>query len=385
MLDVIEFSEFLLRFRTIVQSIFLFLSIILTMPSAFAAELEFHDISAFLSVSAAQEDCPICLENLKPVGAPLFTTACCGKQFHFDCLSRINGFQNRSAICPLCRQGIFGRAAPKEPVRSPLQMSHSEFLEALSNITVESLLGTFVQVRDVSFLMGSPANESGRYDGETQHRVILSPFEVAEAAVTQRAYVFVMGMNPSRFKESTDCPENWMSFETSPGRWVNACADHPVEKVSWNDAQEFIQRLNQVFGATGGSPFRLPTEAQQEYAFRGGTSTAFISGETDRELEEYLWYDRNSGQKTHPVKSRRANAFGIYRSSVWEWGNDWHGVYPRSHSTSVTDPVGPASGLRRVARGGSWHSEARNCRSAFRSSGIPGYRYEFVGFRLVRQ
>jgi formylglycine-generating enzyme required for sulfatase activity len=235
-----------------------------------------------------------------------------------------------------------------------------------------------------TFQMGSPENEVGRRLNERRHQVTLSPFEIMDAAVTQKTYALIMGSNPSRFQNREDCQgEDGQSDYAElkiEGRIVKVCADHPVEQVSWNDSQQFIKKLNDGLEGSG-YRFKLPTEAQYEYAFRGGTTTAFVSGENESGLGDYVWYTENSGDCTHSVRSKRPNAYGIYRSSVWEWALDWFEEYP---SGQVTDPTGPLPGTLRVVRGCSWRDIAGACRSAWRLNHFPGNTFNDVGFRLSR-
>ena len=158
---------------------------------------------------------------------------------------------------------------------------------------------------------------------------------------------------------------------------VAMCPNNPVERVSWNDAQTFIGKLN---GQEGQYTYRLPTEAEWEYAARAGSTGPYsVSGA----VEGFGWYRANSGGKTHPVAQLKPNRLGLYdvHGNVWEWVADWYGVYP---SSDVTDPTGPASGSDRVIRGGGWYGGAQNLRSASRFSIGPVYRLSDVGFRLVR-
>jgi formylglycine-generating enzyme required for sulfatase activity len=144
---------------------------------------------------------------------------------------------------------------------------------------------------------------------------------------------------------------------------------------------EFIRRLT----AKGESAiYRLPTEAEWEYACRAGSTTAYSFGDDPRLLDEYGWSRANSGDQTHPVGQRKPNAWGLYdmHGNVWEWVQDWFERYsPRPRP--VTDPRGPSSGSARVIRGGSWDSGARSCRSAYRFDGAPSYRNDYLGFRLL--
>lgn len=228
---------------------------------------------------------------------------------------------------------------------------------------------TFISIPSGDFMMGSHADEPGRGNDEVWHRVIISkPFYIQTTEVTQRQWQNVMGKNPSHFKDCGD--------------------DCPVEVVSWNQAQEFIKRLNQVEGT---DKYRLPTEAEWEYAGRAGNTTPFYTGNcisTDQAN-----YDGNkpisccpSGKykkSTGKVGSLPPNPWGLYNmyGNVWEWCQDWKGAYPAGQ---VTDPKGPASGKGRVLRGGSWLDDARNLRSARRFSYSPDFRDYDIGFRVVR-
>jgi len=243
----------------------------------------------------------------------------------------------------------------------------------------------FVYLPPGTFIMGSPPNESERDADENQHRVILTKgFYMQTTEVTQGQWKAVMRSNPSYFK--------------------NCENDCPVEKVSWNYAIEFIRRLNQ---REGKNTYRLPTEAEWEYACRAGSSAAFSNGDIserkcgyDPNLDAVGWYCGNSDVTyrgcydarkdggagcagTHPVARKQPNAWGLYdmHGSVWEWCQDWKGDYP---SGSTTDPIGPSSGSYRVVRGGSWGNEAVYCRSANRFGNSPEKGGNDLGFRLVR-
>jgi RNA polymerase sigma factor (sigma-70 family) len=204
---------------------------------------------------------------------------------------------------------------------------------------------------------------------EVQHQVTLTQgFWLADSACTQALWQAITGSNPANFKDS---PQN------------------PVEQVSWDDCQQFLSKLN---GRVSGGGFRLPSEAQWEYACRAGTTTAFSFGSTI--TPEQVNYDGNfpfAGaakglyrQKTVPVKSLPPNGWGLYEmhGNVWQWCNDWYGDFSGS---AERDPAGPSSGSGRVYRGGSWSSGARNCRSAVRGWLTPDYRYSRLGFRIAAQ
>ena len=219
----------------------------------------------------------------------------------------------------------------------------------------------FVLIEPGTFEMGSPAGEAGREDGETLHRVTLRhPYYLGKYEVTQGQWEAVMGENPSWF---SDC-----------GR---TC---PVELVLWEEVQAFIAELNRREGV---SVYRLPTEAEWEYAARGGRkSRGYIYAGSDT-LNAVGWYDDNSGGQSRSVGQKGPNELGLYDMSgnVWEWVQDWYGDYPRG---SVTDPRGPSSGPSRVIRGGSWNYGVRECRVAIRGMPVSGYRLGNLGFRLAR-
>ncbi len=236
-----------------------------------------------------------------------------------------------------------------------------------------SRVNNFVKIPAGTFMMGSPTTESGRDSDEgPQHQVTISKgFELQATEVTQGQWVAVMGSNPSDFKSPQDCPGEHVE---SGG--VRMCPNNPVQQVSWNMAQEFIQKLN---SRGDGYRYRLPTEAEWEYAARGGTTGPYAG-----DLEAMAWYDQNSGGMTHPVAKKQANAWGLYdmHGNVWEWTADW---YASSYSSgAVTDPTGPSTGSNRVVRGGGWDYGARFCRSAFRHNLSPDDRGGNLGFRLLR-
>jgi formylglycine-generating enzyme required for sulfatase activity len=222
-----------------------------------------------------------------------------------------------------------------------------------------------------SFTIGSPSNESDRESDETQHQVVLTKaFYCGKFEVTQGQWQQVMGSNPSDFQ--------------------NAGADAPVESVSWDDCQTFVKTLCQLEGVPEGT-YRLPTEAEWEYACRAGTQTPFAYGDDlDSTMANFDGnYPYGSGRKgqyrqtTVAAESFRPNAWGLYdmHGNVWEWCQDWYGPYP---SGSVTDPLGPRFGEDRVGRGGSWFHDAKHCQSAYRGYNSPGFRNGVLGLRLAR-
>ena len=248
---------------------------------------------------------------------------------------------------------------------------------------LESELGTFVSLPGGDFQMGSPPNEASRRPDEAQHKVTLSPFDIMDAAVTQLSYILVTGKNPSKHKERKYCPETFREIEMD-GQMIPACPDHPVEAISWKDTQLFIEMMNQKY-AESGYVFNLPTEAQFEYALRGGTQTAFVSG-AEADMGNFAWYDANStgpsgDKQTHPVKSKQANLFKIYNSSVYELTKD---KYKEHTAAPAIDPQGPIEGTERVIKGNPFDSKVLNMRSAFRYKIDEINLYSNLGFRIIR-
>lgn len=209
-----------------------------------------------------------------------------------------------------------------------------------------------------SFTMGG--NE---YDHEKpEHGVSIMSFALGKTEVTQGQWRSVMGSNPSHFQDCGD-----------------AC---PVERVSWNDVQDYIKRLN----AKTGQRYRLPSEAEWEYAARGGTTTKWHHGDGETALGEYAWYDANSGDKTHAVAQKRANSFGLFdmHGNAWEWVEDcFHDNYSGAPSDGSAWTTGCNGETRRVLRGGSWFFDPAGLRSARRHGAPPGDQSSLAGFRLA--
>ena len=228
--------------------------------------------------------------------------------------------------------------------------------------TVKGVEFKMIKVEGGTFNMGA-TSEQTNYDNDEKpvHSVTLSDYYIGETEVTQELWQAVMGSNPSRFTGNNQ---------------------RPVENVSWNDCQEFIRRLNSLTGKN----FRLPTEAEWEYAARGGKhSKSYVykySGSNN--ADEVAWYDSNSGSKTHPVKTKKANKLGLYDMSgnVWEWCNDWYNKNYYRNSPQ-TNPTGPSEGEYRVLRGGSWYDSVRYVRVSDRSIDAPGNRGSNGGLRLA--
>jgi formylglycine-generating enzyme required for sulfatase activity len=230
--------------------------------------------------------------------------------------------------------------APKPATTTPQLASNPGATPEMSQTYTNSIGMEFALIPAGEFLMGSDKGKDPEaHDDETPlHRVTISrPFYLGKYAVTQAQWEAVMGSNPSYFK----------------GR------SNPVETVSWDDVQKFIWSLNIQ---EGNGCYRLPTEAEWEYACRAGTTGVYSYGDDAGSLGHYAWYAGNSGKKPHPVGQKEPNAWGLYdmHGNVWEWVQDWYDDYS---SASVTDPKGPASGSYRVLRGGGWGLVARYCRS----------------------
>ncbi|SPD76063.1 conserved exported hypothetical protein [uncultured Desulfobacterium sp.] len=251
---------------------------------------------------------------------------------------------------------------------------NSAYAENISqeNMITNSIGMKFILIQAGKFMMGSkltPEEIKEKYGGDAkwyndespQHEVtITTSYYIQSTEVTQGQWKAVMGVNPSGLK--------------------NCGVTCPIEKVSWFDVEEFINRLNQKEDT---NTYRLPTEAEWEYACRAGSSTEFYFGDDKNKLEYYAWNNSNSDDWTHRVNLKRPNAWGLYdmHGNVWEWCQDWYSEYP---SGPVTDPAGPETGSQRVSRGGSWRSAAMFCRSPHRYGVDPNFRRPTRGFRLVK-
>lgn len=209
----------------------------------------------------------------------------------------------------------------------------------------------FVLIPGGTFMMG---------DAVPRQVVISKPYYMQTTEVTQGQWKKVMGSNPSMFK---------------------ACGDDcPVENISWVDVQEFVRCLNQKEGA---NKYRLPTEAEWEFACRTGSAVKDARGAKEDEFGDYAWYDANSDRKTHPVARKKPNAWGLYDmyGNVLEWCQDWYDDYPKG---KVIDPKGPVSGQHKVLRGGAWLGSPATLQCTFRSEDYAVVQSNDIGFRLVR-
>ena len=237
----------------------------------------------------------------------------------------------------------------------------SSFASGKEVFTANGVSFTMIRVDGGTFTMGATEEQGSDADDDEKpaHEVTLSTYMIGETEVTQALWQAVMGSNPSRF---TDNSQN------------------PVERVSWDDCKEFIKKLNSLTGKS----FRLPTEAEWEFAARGGNKSKHYKYSGSNTLEDVAWYGGNSGSKTYPVKMKSANELGLYDMSgnVWEWCEDWYGKDYYKFSPK-SNPKGPSSGSNCVRRGGSWNNGARDCRVSIRIIVSPGSRYFHLGLRLA--
>jgi formylglycine-generating enzyme required for sulfatase activity len=226
-----------------------------------------------------------------------------------------------------------------------------------STTTVNGVAFEMVFVQGGTFTMGCTSEQSDCWDDEKPaHQVSLSSYSIGKYEVTQAQWEVVMDTNPSYFKGD----------------------NLPVELVSWNDVQGFIRKLN----AQTGKRYRLPTEAEWEFAARGGNRSGGYKYAGSNSLGNVAWYTDNSGKKTHPVGQKTPNELGIYDMSgnVYEWCSDWFGSYS---SSAPSNPTGASSGSSRVSRGGGWYRSAAYCRVASRNRYSPSISDSSLGFRLV--
>jgi len=261
----------------------------------------------------------------------------------YECLQKIAEEQQKMEES---QQQLEQQEAQNPPVTKPITSG---------NPVVNEMIQNMVYVEGGTFLMGS--KEKGvRKNEKPVHRVTVSDFMIGKYEVTQREWRAVMEDNPSKFIGD----------------------DQPVEHVSWSDIQEFLAKLNKL----SGSAYRLPTEAEWEFAARGGNNSRGYKYAGSDNIDDVAWYKGNSKPKTYPVGLKKANELGLYDMSgnVYEWCSDWYGGYGLG---AVTNPQGPLTGAARVLRGGSWRWNAANCRSTYRTNYYPGNLYYSIGFRIA--
>jgi len=222
---------------------------------------------------------------------------------------------------------------------------------------LDSIANNMVWVTGGRFVMG---NIAGEVDEKPENEIVIDGFAINKYPVTQYEWRMVMGNNPSEFSGCDQCP---------------------VEMVSWNDAQRFIEKLNNMTG----KKYVLPTEAEWEYAAKGGLQTNRYRYSGSDNIEEIGWYNDNSGKHPHPVGEKMPNELGLYdmTGNVWEWCQDWyHKNYYETQPKN--NPIGPKAGGARVRRGGSWFTQARNCKTTTRNSVQQDYKDDIGGFRLAQ-
>lgn len=223
---------------------------------------------------------------------------------------------------------------------------------------IDNLVNNMVYVSGGTFTMGATFEQGSDADDNEKpiHRVTLSSYYINRYEVTQAEWKAVMGSNPSDFKGD----------------------NLPVESVSWNDCQEFIRKLNSLTGKN----FRLPTEAEWEFAARGGNNSRGYKYSGSNDIGSVAWYSRNSGHRTHPVGQKSPNELDLYdmTGNVWEWCQDWKGSYS---SSSQINPTGPYSGSIRVHRGGGWDENAWGSRVSIRIPPLLLSGYRYIGLRLA--
>jgi len=260
-----------------------------------------------------------------------------------------------AALMSGCGSGDESAPESNEPANAPTPAAGRA--PRAGDVLVNSIGMKLAYVPPGKFMMGSPADEPGRHKDETRHPVtITNGFYIGVTEVTQAQYRAVMGFNPSETKGD----------------------DLPVSKVSWHNATAFCKKLSRA----GGRTYRLPTEAEWEYACRAGAAGPFAGS---GRIDEMGWHMDNSDERPHPVARKSPNAWGLVdmHGNAMEWCADW--CRRDLGAAPATDPASPAAGKQRVARGGSWGHFARACRSAARASYNPAYQLRHLGLRVVME
>lgn len=252
--------------------------------------------------------------------------------------------------------------------------------QELLDPVIQNLINNMVYVEGGTFTMGATSEQGSKVESNEKpaHQVTLSSFSIGRYEVTQEEWRAVMGNNPSFFKGSGTTQLGAVLAEKIGTEFINAEDKRPVERVSWDDCQEFIRKLN----AFTGKNFRLPTEAEWEYAARGGNRSQGYKYAGSDNLGSVAWYNGNSDKETHPVGQKSPNELGLYDMSgnVCEWCADRYGSYS---SSLQTNPKGASTGSNYVCRGGDWDNSAKDCRISYRSS-IPNFsRVLDLGLRLA--
>ena len=276
------------------------------------------------------------------------------KQGYADYSGTININEGETAsVNATMNKGANNAAEQQQAINMPKE----EVASLRKTITVGNVSFNMIRVDGGTFMMGATSEqENPENDEKPAHQVTLSTFYIGETEVTQELWQAVMGKNPSKYKGS----------------------QQPVEQVNWDDCLKFIVKLNKKTGLQ----FRMPTEAEWEFAARGGNKSQGCQYSGSDNIADVAWYTENSSFSTHDVKTKQPNELGIYDMSgnVEEWCQDW---FERYNNGSFTNPIGPATGYNRICRGGGWDYYAKGCRVSNRISSKPSTRNELVGLRLV--
>ena len=260
-------------------------------------------------------------------------------------------------VLGLVAADVMAQGTIPRPSKQPT-IGASTYTPAVRTYTANGVSFRMIEVEGGTFRMGATAEQGNDAYGDekTVHSVALSTYYIGQTEVKQALWEAVMGSNPSHIKGD----------------------DLPVEQVSWEDCQKFIAKLNRLTG----KHFRLPTEAEWEYAARGGSKSRGYKYSGSDNIGAVAWYEDNNSDRTHAVASHKPNELGLYDMSgnVWEWCQDWYGDYG---SATQHDPTGPNRGTGRVFRGGCWINNARGCRVSNRNNSPSTYRDNGLGFRLV--
>ncbi len=267
-------------------------------------------------------------------------------------------------------QPKMGKVTVKDPDNPKIvTVTLSRIMKDKETFTVNGVSFKMKLIESGTFQMGSDESDADE-DEESVHNVTVSSFYMGETEVTQALWKAVMGTTVSQQRDKGD--KSWPLCGIG--------GDYPMYYVSWDECQEFIRKLNRKTGKN----FRLPTEAEWEYAARGGNKSNGYKYAGSNNMDEVVWSTCNSGGKTHEVKKKMPNELGLYDMSgnVWEWCNDWYDFEYYDDSSSM-NPQGPFSGKERVIRGSSWNNNAKNCRVTNRKSNAPDNRSNNCGFRLV--
>ena len=290
---------------------------------------------------------------------------------------------------------ITGKDCPKfflaEPAWAKFKSDVSRAMRQRTTITLNDPsaipLPDMVFVQGGTFQMGSPESNPDRSNNETQHAVTLADYSIGKTEVTVAQYMAFANETKTHYPEWLEAGNEY-NIQTGTDNHYKELGtalqepDHPIVGISWDDAVAYCQWLSQKTGRK----YRLPTEAEWEYAARGGQRPrANFQYAGSNNLEEVGWYADNSDAKTYPVGGKKPSNLGLYDMSgnVYEWCSDWYGGYPAGDGKSILNPTGPIDGLNRVYRGGSWDDDAQFCRVSLRGYGRAEYPRNYLGFRLA--